>query len=305
MGVFMVNFSALSLGNISHKEESLHEMLKEVSIQQDTKTHASSKKDFPEISTAEAPPIPISPFFKKEEIPQIASPEISRTHNFQKKDRKQDAEQEIKKEKKEICAIPAKIPEEIQKEFSAATKDIPCHLLSSLRKVEIFDDPDHIFPRAMANGRILKIRRDAIEEPEFIQVLIHELGHVVDLGGLKSQKFLEKSAYKDGKKIIYADDKSVIFYQISWANEYEQVSQSSDLDFIGGYASLDMFEDYAESFLMYIEHGNDFRMLATDNEKLQKKYNFFRDQVFDGKEFFTGDFQVNFAEREWDITKYQ
>jgi len=246
---------------------------------------------------------------KKPEISHLSSAEIQRILETVIQKKKQEEIIKTEKEDSEICKIPAKIPEEIKVQFAKATENIPCELLKSLRKVEVFEDPKHIFPRAMANGRILKIRSDAIEEPEFIKVLIHELGHVVDLGGLKTKNFLKKSPYKDGKKIIYADDKSVLFYEISWINESEKRPEISDLDFVGGYASHDMFEDYAESFLMYLEHGNEFRILAKNNFILSQKYQFFREEVFQGKEFSTGEsFEeiqelAEKKERPWDITK--
>ena len=246
---------------------------------------------------------------KNPEISHLSSAEIQRILETVIQKKKQAEIIKTKKTESETCKIPAKIPQEIKIQFAKATENIPCELLKSLRKVEVFEDPKHIFPRAMANGRILKIRSDAIDEPEFIKVLIHELGHVVDLGGLKSKNFLKKSPYKDGKKIIYADDKSVLFYEISWINESEKRPEISDLDFVGGYASNDMFEDYAESFLMYLEHGNEFRMLAKTNFILSQKYQFFREEVFQGKEFSTGEsFEeiqelAEKKERPWDITK--
>lgn len=201
------------------------------------------------------------------------------------------------------CVIPAEIPDSIRNDFERAIKDIPCELLQSLRTIEIFEDPEGVFPRAMANGRILKIRSDTIYQPEFVQVLIHELGHVVDLGGLRSNTFSKKSSYKDGNTIIYADDLSVLFYKISWETEFQKKREMTRLDFVGGYAAQNMFEDYSESFLMYIEHGNTFQMLASKNPVLQKKYNFFRDYVFGGEEFFTGSYKIDHEKRLWDITK--
>ncbi len=213
-----------------------------------------------------------------------------------------------KKNKKIInnnnCQLNAKVPIEIKSQFLKATENIPCEFLQGLRTIEIFNDPEHIYPRAMANGRILKIRSDVIESPEFIDILIHELGHVVDLSGLQSKKFKNPSIYKDGKKIIYADDLSIQFYKISWKTETQKKQNTNNLDFVGEYAASDMFEDYAESFLMYIEHGNEFRIMATKNEALQKKYNFLREHIFHEKEFFTGTYKVNTKERQWDITRY-
>lgn len=201
------------------------------------------------------------------------------------------------------CTIPAEIPTEIQPAFDEATQKIPCHLLQTLRKIEVFSDPEGKFPRALANGRILKIREDAITKPEFVQVLEHELGHVVDLGYLESTDFFVPSGYKDGSVTIYQDDASVDFYSLSWNFDGSKKSGITDLDFVGGYAAGDMFEDFAEAFLMYIEHGKEFRGLATENIILEQKYEFLKNKVFNRREFETGQNFYDSQNRPWDVTK--
>lgn len=301
MLTFSMSIPAISLD--ASQKDTLEEILKaEIFTEKSQETEYSFKKISKNIPYDTNTSQEIS---RNPEISDISSAEVQRILEIVV----QEPEVIAKKIAPEKCVIPAKIPEEIEHQFAQAIENIPCDLLQSLRKVEIFDDPKHIFPRAMANGRILKIRSDTIEQPEFVSVLIHELGHVVDLGGLKSQNFLEKSRYKDGKKIIYADDKSVLFYELSWEDEYTKKPEISDLDFVGGYASYDMFEDYAEAFLMYIKYGNEFRMLAENNIIIQKKYNFFKIHVFSGKEFATGSSQAEILKniqenkRPWDITK--
>lgn len=203
-----------------------------------------------------------------------------------------------------VCTIPAKIPAELQDAFNEATKNIPCKLIQSLRTIEIFEDPEGQFPRALANGRKLKIRKDAITKPEFVRVLEHELGHVVDLGYLESNDFKSPSGYKDGSVTIYKDDKSVEFYALSWNKDGSKKDGITRLDFVGGYSAGDMFEDFAETFLMYIEHGKEFRGLATQNPILEKKYEFMKLHVFDGKEFETGQDFYDEKYRPWDVTKF-
>lgn len=200
------------------------------------------------------------------------------------------------------CKIPAKIPISLKEPLEEATKDIPCYLLQSLRKIEIFKDNQGIFPRAMANARIIKVREDAINDKDIVNVLIHELGHVVDLGGLKSFSYEKKSQFRDGSLIFYEDDISLMYYKISWDHKGEKLN-SSYLDFVGGYAKYDMFEDFSESFLLYIKHGKYFKHLALNNEKLKKKYIFFKKYVFNGKEFDTGNINHDSNIRYWDITK--
>lgn len=204
-------------------------------------------------------------------------------------------------EKTPLCKFPAIIPQELELAFSEAIENIPCHLLQSLYRVEIFEDPTGTFPRAMANGRVIKVRADAIDNPEIVSVLIHELGHVVDLGGLESVEYQELSAFRDGAHLFYVDDPSLLFYGISWTEEGRKL-KSRDLDFVGGYGSRDMFEDFAECFLLYQKHGKYFRKLAQKNLALRKKYTFFQYIVFQGKEFDTGEDWYPTNIRYWDIT---
>lgn len=88
---------------------------------------------------------------------------------------------------------------------------------------------------------------------EFENVLIHELGHIVAANYINSQ----------------AVDS---FYS------YGGVSVST-------YGSEKPEEDFAESFLMYVEYGPEFRRLTLDNNDLKRKYQFFVEYVFDGYEF--------------------
>lgn len=204
--------------------------------------------------------------------------------------------------RKTQCHVPATIPVALTDIFAEATKDIPCHLLQTLYRVEIFEDNTGTYPRAMANARIIKVRKDAIDDPEMVNVLIHELGHVVDLGGLESKDFQYVSRYKDGAKVFYEDDPSLLFYEISWTPSGKKMDMNS-LDFAGGYGSTDMFEDFAECFLLYQKHGNYFKQLAISNESMRKKYEFFKEHVFEGKEFSTGLTYPDISIRYWDITR--
>lgn len=205
-------------------------------------------------------------------------------------------------EKNKYCIVPATIPLELQDIFNTATQNIPCYLLQSLQRVEIFEDQTHQFPRAMANARIIKVRKDALNDPEIVAVLIHELGHVVDLGGLNSREKKDFSEFKDGNITFYEDDLSLKYYSISWTAQGKKID-SSKLDFVGGYGSYDMFEDFAEGFLLYINHGKYFKALAYQNNDVRKKYLFFKKYIFDGKEFETGRVPENLLIREWDITR--
>lgn len=201
----------------------------------------------------------------------------------------------------DTSCLSVKIPEELAISFEKATENIPCELIDSLQTIEIFED--ETLPRAMANARILKVNKSALDDEEIVNVLIHELGHIVDLGGLTSREYINSSVFKDGHEAVYEDDKSVQFYSLSWTTENHRKQDAIVQDFAGEYASTDPFEDFAEGFLLYIQHGNSFRKMARHNSVMAKKYSFFKEVVFSGTEFNTGNRKLNANKRIWDITK--
>jgi hypothetical protein len=200
-----------------------------------------------------------------------------------------------------MSCMTVEVPTELQNSLAEATKDIPCERINSLQTIEVFDDPS--LPRAMANARILKVNKSALDDPEIVDVLIHELGHVVDLGGLTSSFFEAPSVFKDGNEPIYEDDVSVRFYSLSWNTENQRKTDAIVQDFAGEYASTDPFEDFAEGFLLYIQHGNEFRKMARHNDVMAQKYNFFKETVFSGTEFNSGSRKISAEKRVWDVTK--
>lgn len=132
--------------------------------------------------------------------------------------------------------------------YTVGLKEIVIHARTDLR-------------RGLASKDTIWIRC-LTDVEEFENVLIHELGHIVD----------ENYLIQDG------NDVSAGFHDIS----------KSDLSFEGyvsEYASTNEHEDFAETFLFYIKYGSEFRHLAQSNNLLLSKYDFMRDYVFDGYEF--------------------
>ncbi len=139
--------------------------------------------------------------------------------------------------------------------------------------------------RGLGGGSTIILRCKNVTDKELVSVLVHEMGHIEDTGELNGNFWTGASEFKDGKNAIYIDDKSLDFYRISFTDEKTRKANSSDLDFVSGYAKTDAFEDFAESYNFYLLHGDKFRMMAGANEKLMKKYEFMRDIAFSGKEY--------------------
>jgi len=102
--------------------------------------------------------------------------------------------------------------------------------------------------------------------PEVSKVLVHEIGHMIDIYAFK--KSLKKS------------DLSEEFYTISWKDPTTIKAGTSSLSFISGYASTNQYEDFAESFTMYIFHNKEFLKRAENNTYLKEKYTFLKTKVF-------------------------
>lgn len=157
--------------------------------------------------------------------------------------------------------------------------------------------------RGLSGANIMILRTLGMTDQELAAVSIHELGHIVDMGALKGTARSGYSGFMDGNQKVWADDASVAFYGISWVSD---TKRRSDLptDFVSGYAMSDPFEDFSESFAMYVLHGERFRKLARHNEALSKKYAYMRG-LFENQEFGGIDgisTRTPVEERPWDVT---
>ncbi|MCC7197281.1 hypothetical protein IT413_03775 [Candidatus Peregrinibacteria bacterium] len=158
--------------------------------------------------------------------------------------------------------------------------------------------------RGLGGGSTIILRCQNVTDEELISVLVHEMGHVVDTGSLQGSAENGASGFVDGTAPVYSDDPSAEFYSLSFKNENTLRDDMTDLDFVSGYSKSDVFEDFAESYAYYVLHGNEFRELAYNNGTLAVKYDFLKNKVFNGKEYFTGDEQkkVDVLARNYDVT---
>ncbi len=111
--------------------------------------------------------------------------------------------------------------------------------------------------RGLADENTVILRCD-IQKEEQLRVFLHEMGHVT---------------YLSSSEVIQ--------------NEYKKLFNASlDGDFVSGYAKENVFEDFAESFLAFVEFGESFS--TARSAVLLKKYefirkNFFPDRVYNGE----------------------
>ena len=173
--------------------------------------------------------------------------------------------------------------ENIKQTLDKTFKLLPRHHVASLKDLEVRNN--YQASRGLANGNRMILNTGNIEsQKELKSVFVHEMGHVVDLGVLKGKNG-RRTSFWDGKTPIYSDDPSLKFYRISWRSSEEKKSNAKSSDFVSGYAKSSVFEDFAETYIFYRLHGEKFRVEMQYSKKLQEKYNFMKNIVFDGKEF--------------------
>ena len=150
--------------------------------------------------------------------------------------------------------------------------------------------------------------KDISNMQEFREILTHELWHIIDLGAIVwSSKQYDKQFTLWGQSIFGIDDTSLDFYRISWTDISTRKADATYLDFVWWYAMSNPYEDFAESFNMYIRHNDVFRAMALSSQKLQKKYNFIKSIVWDTILWTdwqnVGILNANAKRRPWDSTR--
>lgn len=148
------------------------------------------------------------------------------------------------------------------------------------------------------------ILRGGMAKSETVAVLIHECGHVIDLGAYKGTARSGESRFPDGDAPTYNDDLSVEFYQISWQNSLKRKGSAGKSDFVSGYAMKDPWEDFSESIVYFALHQEEFVERAETNEALAAKLAWVEAYVF-GPEFKTAESGSWDGEIVWDVTKME
>ncbi|MFN7160689.1 MAG: putative zinc-binding metallopeptidase [Candidatus Gracilibacteria bacterium] len=183
-----------------------------------------------------------------------------------------------------------------QKFVEELISKFPAHLSTSLTLIQVNDS---FGVRGLSNGSRMYINLGKMSDQELSAVVIHELGHVIDLGYLLGKE--TPSPFMDGTSQVYANDPSVGFYSISWEASNKRKSRTP-LDYVSGYAMSDPFEDFAESFAYYVLQGQNFRKMAKENEALKQKYSFIKEFIFQNKEFDLGEAAYISDGRSYDVT---
>jgi hypothetical protein len=191
--------------------------------------------------------------------------------------------------------------ENIQKTLQTSLLDLPTMHTSALKQLEVRNE-NHT-SRGLANSRMMILNTESINSEDELQaVFTHEMGHIVDLGLLRSSSRVKSAFWTSGTQ-VFANDPSLTFYKLSWSDYKTKHTSATRADFISGYAMSTPFEDFAECYLFYRLHGEKFRKISEDSTVLAAKYNFMRTQVFKGEEFQTDKTDRGFLHNLiWDAT---
>jgi len=144
---------------------------------------------------------------------------------------------------------------------------------------------------------------------EFLQLLWHEFGHIIDLYSINWLSIKKDKVFTEFNKNIFSiDDPSIEFYKISWNWEKVRKSKAKSEDFCSWYGMYDPFEDFAECNNLYLNHNSVFKLFAKSNIVLKQKYNFVA-SIYDWKYFDKDTKMLSSVNqklsiwRPWDTTK--
>lgn len=151
------------------------------------------------------------------------------------------------------------------------------------------------------SGKHVIILDGTVPDYEFRALLIHELGHITDLGCLEGTSG-SLTAFRDGRDSMLSDDPSLSYYRISWESASQKRANTRPEDFVSGYAASDVFEDFAEGFVYYVLQREAFQARAKENRAVALKLRWF-DRYF-GSDFTVASSLSPWKEKvPWDVTK--
>ena len=172
----------------------------------------------------------------------------------------------------------------IQNLFSKPSLDF------SFSFLKIVLDVNQKEPRGKIQWKIISLSASIKDQSEFLKLLFHEIGHAIDI-----YTFIPD---------MTGFDRSQTFYDISWQDTTTKKAWEKSQNFISGYAATNKYEDFAESFVFYMFHNNDFAERALKNDSLRQKYLFIQRYLFLHGEFTGTDFRINkIPVYFWDTTK--
>lgn len=117
-----------------------------------------------------------------------------------------------------------------------------------------------------------------VTNPVTAQNTIHEFGHILGYNGIEG---IYDSNYPQFK--IFREEYDRIFD--TGGIEYMPNEPEAPEGYISRYATANKAENFAEHFAYYVTAGDVFRSVMVNNPALTEKYNFFKNNIFGGREY--------------------
>ena len=128
--------------------------------------------------------------------------------------------------------------------------------------------------RGYATHSTITINYGDMSEEEFIQVLTHELWHIIDLWVIIWTSPLKTKKITEFKEVVFSeDDNSLWYYALSWDGESKRKINANKKDFCSVYGMSNPFEDIAECIQLYLNHNDYFFTIKNSSTILERKYN--------------------------------
>ncbi len=119
-------------------------------------------------------------------------------------------------------------------------------------------------------GKTTIILDGNVPAEEFAALLTHECGHVIH-GNLLGNSKSGASNFIDGGDTFAKDSAGASFFSISWMTANVIQAGQKKEDFVSGYAQTNAFEDFAETFAMYVLEEPAMEMRAKTNTVIATK----------------------------------
>lgn len=126
---------------------------------------------------------------------------------------------------------------------------------------------------------------------ELLEIITHEIGHVMDLWAIEgSHEHISKDYVEFDTPSFAIDDRSIRYYAISRESKARKRAFTRDANLVSLYGATNMFEDYAEFFNAWINHHAPLIELAKNDDIIRKKYFLFK-ELF-GKRYLNDDINL-------------
>jgi|GEM_PF-2745211 len=107
--------------------------------------------------------------------------------------------------------------------------------------------------------------------------VVHEIGHILDYHGIRGM-------YEDPQN-LFANLEPLRKEIFSVSFPYDPALVAPPVGYLNVYSTANDAENFAEHFASYVFRAQDFRVRAKRDEILQRKYDFFKNNLFGGREY--------------------